>query len=244
VVLGDLSFSSFVVSLYTSTWLKITHFPVIFRKFDEISAIIQLPNATRAKLTICFIFILIQTMDTFKFLNFLLRIISNLSPVDSLEWCMSYLSLINLNVVDIEFWALCYLVYQYLTALNDKLRAILGNELSEQRLDQIEVTRPTVCNLIDISELINSLYGTCLLCSLSMRCINLQHDGFICIRLYYERGIIYDTKVLKYASWFCIHLSRCLLLVWVCSKVKSEVSDFSLQCSYQKLGLKFEARFF
>jgi hypothetical protein len=233
VALGDLSFSSFVVSLYSSTWIKITQFPVILKKFDEISAIIPLPSATRAKFTICFIFILVQTMDTFKFLNYLLRIISNLSLVDSLAWFMSFLSLVNLNVVDIEFWALCYLVYQYLTALNDKLRAILGNELSERRLDEIEVTRPTVCNLIDISELINSLYGTCLLCSLSMRCINLQHDGFICLRLYYERGIIFDPKVLKYASWFLIHLSRCLLLVWVCSKVKSEVRDFLTVKVYQ-----------
>jgi 7tm Chemosensory receptor len=219
VALGDFSYSAFVVCLYASTWTRVKQFPLIFQKFDDISAMVQLPNATRAKFTICIIFIFIQSMDTLKFLNYLVKAFSKFTFADALTWCMSYLSLINLNVVDMEFWAQCYLVYQYLTALNDKLRAILLG----QRLHRIEITRPTVCNLIDISELINSLYGTCLLCSLSMRCINLQHDGFLCLRLYYERGDVFDRLVLKYAAWFAIHLSRCLLLVWVCSKVKSEV---------------------
>lgn len=229
MALGDVSYSAFVVSLYTSTWTRVKQFPGIFQKFDEINAIVHLPNASRAKCTICFFFIFVQTMDTFKFLNYLFKVILKLSLADSLPWCMSYLSLINLNVVDMEFWALCYLVYQYLIALNDKLRAILGDVLRGQCLSEIEITRPTVCYLIDISELINSLYGTWLLCSLSMRCINLQHDGFLCLRLYYERRDIFDTLlVLKYALWFTIHLSRCLLLVWVCSKVKSEVSIFQV----------------
>lgn len=227
VALGDFSYSAFVVALYTSTWPRIKHFPRIFQKFSEISVVVHLPSASRAKFTICLIFILVHSLDTFKFLNYLVKIIFKLSPVDSLSWLMSYLSLFNLNVVDIEFWALCFLVYQYLAALNEKLSATLNNVLSGWRLDQIELTRPTVCNLIDISEQINSLYGACLLCSLSMRCINLQHDGFICLRLYYERGDIFDTHVLKYASWFAIHLSRCLLLVWVCNKVKSEVRYIS-----------------
>jgi len=224
VAIGDFTYNAFVISLYTSTWARVKYFPVIFEKFGEISLVLSLKSPKRIRNIIVFLFLSAHFMDTYKFMTFFVKSILNynVSLSSALLWLMSYFSLINLNVNDFEFWGLCFVIYQYLKALNEKLEGIWQN-VSIGELEDVEITRPIVCNLIDISELVNSLYGTCLLCSLSMRCIYLQHDGFLCIKNYYDTGILFSWYIFKYGMWFIIHFSRCLILIWVCNKVKNEV---------------------
>lgn len=228
-LLNDTLYNFFMIAIFLLTLTKVRTYSYILSKFEAIQNELQndFQNSKRIKKIITFS-IVFQMKDavesTFRLCSHIARG-DDLTALTYFHYCSSILAITNHSMIELEFGIIILVVLAYLWEMNS---FIAGSKRSVKNTNW-DGLRRIYAHLHDICININASYALCILCSLILRAIHVQIEVFRNATLFYDllvaKRVSFDAEFLDAMRWLIMELFRLTMIITVCAKVTSEVSE-------------------
>lgn len=220
----DLLFHVFLLSVYVTSFFKFNYFTKLFTSLAEVNNNVQLENARKIRNITLTLLIAINLLDLTQQI-YVYFVLLNDSPLTS-GLFSKFLAVIvrcNQNSIDFEFGSFSYIILKLFQQINKHI----SNESINLATDQANKLRKSFGHLHAATEILNQIYGPCMLFSLCFKGIALQIELYqLLVKVF--NYIIFKEEFLKFAinclRWLVTNFYRVGVIVWLSKNITSEVS--------------------
>jgi hypothetical protein len=221
----DWLFHVFLLTVYVTSFFKFSHFTKLFASLANVDNNIPLANARKIRNISLTLLIAINILDLTQqiYYYFVLNVDASPLTADLFSRILAVIVRCNQNSIDIEFGSFSYVILKFFQQINKRIRHESVNLDSEQA----NKLRKSFGHLHTATEILNQIYGPCMLFSLCVKGINLQiqlYDLLVKVFNY----IAFKEEFLNFAinslRWIVTNTYRAGVIVWLCKNITAEVS--------------------
>jgi hypothetical protein len=219
--IGMMFFCLYIFTILYFVYNNIKYFIIIIEKFIKINSKFTIFNYKTIQCK--FVFYIIYVYQYYIYVTFdRIILIFNKNVSVFYNCCQELMSFMLVNSqlsIELQFFALCVLLSTYFKTLNQNLVTCLSH-----RKKFIIKIRFTYQLLHDSFEIINNIYGSCVLIYLCIRNMYLQYNLYLIIQCWYD---VYFTNanidVSLELKWLIFDIIRIYKFFSMCMEVQNQV---------------------
>jgi hypothetical protein len=223
----DTSFHIFIISVFVTTFCKFSDFVILFDALFRVEKFVVLENPRRIRNSIVFFLVVINTLDILEqgYANFVqMRKAPGLDSI--FTRVLASIVRCSQNSTDFEFGSISFVVYKLFQQLNKDIEKA-STKLTAEKANHL---RSCFSQLHLATDILNRLYGPCLLFSLCVKGLACQHELYLTTIVLYDAivmGSLNAFKLLNNLRWFITNIYRIIIFVWISSSITAEVRNLA-----------------
>lgn len=220
----DTLFHSFLFTVFITSFLKYPDFIKLFRNLAQIENILELENPRKIRNLICFFLTTINLLDLSQqvYVQFMAAKFYSIAS-DTFSRVLAAIVRCNQNSIDFEFVSFCYIIYKFFQQINKNISR------TSTKMSVKEAIRLRKCygQLHAMTEVLNHIYGPCILFSICVKGVALQNELYGTLIKLYGYFNSSNQKSLRFAfnylRWFLINTYKIIIIVWLSRSISEEV---------------------
>lgn len=220
----DSLFNIFLLSVYLTSFFKFKHFTKLFASLAQLDSSLQLENARKIRNITISLLIVINILDLTQqfYYYFVLQVDLPLTS-HVFTRILALIVRCNQNSIDIEFGTFSYVILKYFQNINKRISTEAVNLDSEQT----NKLRKSFGHLHAATEVLNQIYGPCMLFSLCVKGLALQiqlYEFLVKIYNYFTFKEELLRSSINIFKGILTNTYRVGVFFWLCKNITAEVS--------------------
>jgi 7tm Chemosensory receptor len=229
----DTLFHAFLFTVFITSFLKYSDFIKLFQNFAQLEKTLKLENPRKIRNIFLFLLIAINFLDLSQqvYVQFINAREYSFASHNVFRRILAAIVRCNQNSIDFEFGCISFIVYKFFQQIN---KTILTTS-TKMSVGEANRLRKCFGHLHAMTEVLNHIYGPCILFSLSVKGVALQNELYHALIKVYSYLVSSNEMSLSFAfnylRWFLINTYRVIIIVWLSRSISEEVKKLTLQYS-------------
>lgn len=220
----DTLFHVFLLTVFITSFLKYSDFIKLFQNFVQVEKTLKLENPKKIRIMFIFFLFAINLLDILQqtYIQFMNVTIYSFAINDIFSRILAAIVRCNQNSIDFEFGSISFIVYKFFQQINKTISRVS----TKMSADEANRLRKCYGHLHAMTEVLNHIYGPCILFSLSVKGLALQNELYHALIKFYSYLSSNDGSLsfaINYLQWFLINTYRIIIFVWLSKSISEEV---------------------